>query len=120
MYSILKCCTGGKGNEGRVEWPYLRPFNQKGYEMDTSNLTPEQIEKLKACETPEELHAMIKSEGIKLTSEQLQAISGGSDWASTTKSQRCPSCRLLNWTNSSYRRTTCEGCGAELDPYGWQ
>lgn len=33
MYSILKCCTRGRGNKSRVKWPYLRPFNQKGCQM---------------------------------------------------------------------------------------
>ena len=88
--------------------------------MDTSNMTPEQIEKLKACETPEEVQAMIKSEGIRLTPEQLQAMSGGWDGTSTARSQRCPSCSAINWTSSSYRRTNCEMCGAELDPNGWR
>ena len=40
---------------------------------------PELQEKLKACETPEDVFELIRSEGIDLTDEELQAISGGSD-----------------------------------------
>ena len=40
-------------------------------------LTPEQIEKVKACKGQEELLKLAKEEGIELTEEQLQAISGG-------------------------------------------
>ena len=34
-------------------------------------------EKLKACETPEELVALANEEGVALTDEQIEAISGG-------------------------------------------
>ena len=40
-------------------------------------LTPEQIEKVKACKGHEELLKLAKEEGIELTEEQLKAISGG-------------------------------------------
>jgi len=45
-------------------------------------LTPEQIEKVKACKGQEELLKLAKGEGIELTEEQLQAISGGCGTAS--------------------------------------
>ena len=40
-------------------------------------LTPEQIEKVMACKGQEELLKLAQEEGIELTEEQLQAISGG-------------------------------------------
>ena len=40
-------------------------------------LTEEQILKIKECKTSEELLALAKAEGISLTDEQLEAISGG-------------------------------------------
>ena len=40
-------------------------------------LTEEQILKIKACKTSEELLALAKAEGIELTDEQLEVISGG-------------------------------------------
>ena len=45
--------------------------------MNYENLTPEQIEKAKACKSTDELVALAKAEGIELTSEQLDAVSGG-------------------------------------------
>ena len=45
--------------------------------IDTSNFTPEQLEKAKACKTSDELVALAQAEGIDLTDEQLDAISGG-------------------------------------------
>ena len=40
-------------------------------------LTDEQIEKVKACKSQDELLKLAKKEGIELTSEQLEAVSGG-------------------------------------------
>ena len=45
--------------------------------MEFKGLTPEQQERAMACKTPEELAAFAKSEGMELTMEQLDAISGG-------------------------------------------
>ena len=41
------------------------------------NLTEDQIAKAKQCRTPEEFLAMVGAEGIVLTDEQMDAISGG-------------------------------------------
>ena len=55
--------------------------------MDIKDLTPEQIEKAKACKSSEDLIALAKSEnlialakseGVELTDEQLEAVAGGS------------------------------------------
>ena len=40
-------------------------------------LTEEQIAKVKACKTQEEMLALAKAEGIELSDEQLEAVSGG-------------------------------------------
>ncbi|MBR0404434.1 MAG: hypothetical protein IJI68_04430 [Eggerthellaceae bacterium] len=49
--------------------------------MNFEDLTPEQIEKAKACKTAEELVQLAEAEGVKLSNEQLEAISGGGvDW----------------------------------------
>ena len=40
-------------------------------------LTEEQIAKVKACKSHEELLKLAKAEGVELTDEQLTAISGG-------------------------------------------
>ena len=40
-------------------------------------LTPEQIAKYKSCEDPNDLLQLAKDEGVELTKDQLEAISGG-------------------------------------------
>ena len=45
--------------------------------MNFEDLTPEQQAKAKACKTPEDVLALAKEDGIELTEEQLEAVSGG-------------------------------------------
>ena len=42
-----------------------------------TNLTDEQKEKIRACETPEDILALAKEEGYDLSEEELDMISGG-------------------------------------------
>ena len=49
--------------------------------MEFKDLTPEQQAKAKACKTPEELIALAQAEGIELSEEDLNAISGGFGWS---------------------------------------
>ena len=72
-------------------------------------LTEEQIEKAKACKSSDEILQLAKAEGIELTDEQLEAVSGGcgtvklSDW-------RCPECRekAIHWLGGNdYKCTAC-------------
>jgi DNA-directed RNA polymerase subunit M/transcription elongation factor TFIIS len=51
-------------------------------------LTDEQIEKASHCKSPEELLSLAKEEGIELTDEQLEAVSGGF----CTVFHKCPKC----------------------------
>ena len=48
--------------------------------MDLQNLTPEQMEKARACKSAEELIALAEEEGIELSDEQLDGLSGGFNW----------------------------------------
>ena len=48
--------------------------------MDFSNLTPEQMEKAKACTNSAEFIELAETEGVELNDEQLDAIAGGSSW----------------------------------------
>ena len=74
--------------------------------LDLNSLTKEQIEKAMACNTPEELIALAKTEGIEITLEQAEAyleelqdvelnqetldkVAGGS--GKTHRSHDCPS-----------------------------
>ncbi|MBR2834410.1 MAG: hypothetical protein IKE43_01655 [Coriobacteriales bacterium] len=57
--------------------------------MDFSDLTPEQIEKAKACKSVEELINLAKEEGLELSDEQLEAISGSEEWYEPCKKYTC-------------------------------
>ena len=61
--------------------------------MDFKDLTPEQMEKAKACTSAEELIALAKTEGLELTDEQLEGIAGGDEWYNCTSfdcNDNCP------------------------------
>ena len=45
--------------------------------MKLENWTPEQLAKAQACKTPEDILALAKEEGYKLTDVELDGISGG-------------------------------------------
>lgn len=51
--------------------------------MIIEDLSPELLEKAKACESAEELFALAKEEGIELGEKELEAINGGmvSGWS---------------------------------------
>ena len=79
-------------------------------------LTPEQIEKAKACKNAEELLKLAEAEDIHLTEEQLDAINGGI--CTSTPTFVCPKCgsskiktkynenSIAEWWNN-----TCQDCG---------
>ena len=78
-------------------------------------LTEEQIAKAKACKSQEELLKLAKDEGIELTSEQIEAVSGGGCFSSF----KCPICGSKDYRKlpiyqvsgcSSYK---CNQCGHE-------
>ena len=46
-------------------------------DLENMDISPELREKAKACKTPEELLALAKKEGYKLSDEEMQAVSGG-------------------------------------------
>ena len=48
--------------------------------MDFENLTPEQMEKAKACKTPEDILAFAREEGYSLSDAELETVSGGGFW----------------------------------------
>ena len=51
-------------------------------------LSEEQIDKIKACKSQDELLAMAKQEGVELSEEQLSAVSGGGCFSTN----KCPKC----------------------------
>ncbi len=56
----------------------------------SKNLTDEQKEKVRAAKSPEELFALAKEEGMDLTDEELEAISGGSGTMWDEMLKQCP------------------------------
>ncbi len=79
-------------------------------------LSEEQIAKIKACKNQEELLALAKQEGIELTDEQLQVISGGgacsvaSDVGDFLNPFDCPECGSNN-VEKDGNKYTCKKCG---------
>ena len=75
-------------------------------------LTEEQIAKLKACKSNEEILAAAKAEGIELTDEQLEAVSGGN----CITDFDCPRCNKTIDYNScdDYYNYTCPHCGYQF------
>ena len=51
--------------------------------IDNLDLSPELREKAMACKTPEEMLALAKAEGYKLSEEELAAVSGGGGWSNS-------------------------------------
>ena len=79
-------------------------------------LSEEQIAKVKACKNPDELLALAKAEGIVLTDEQLEAVSGGgacsvvSDVGDYINPYDCPKCGANNPKKDGNQRI-CKKCG---------
>ena len=63
-------------------------------------LTEEQIAKVKACKSHEELLALAKKEGVELTAEQLEAISGGG------------ACSVISDVGDFFNPFDCPECGS--------
>ena len=83
-------------------------------------LTEEQINKFTGCKSPEDVLSVAKAEGIELTDEQLEAVSGGGcdyfEWGD--KDAICPRCNSKNsdlWIKTSEKhyiyKYTCLDCG---------
>ena len=81
-------------------------------------LTKEQIAKAKACKSQEEFLALAKKEGVELTSEQLEAISGGGCFST----RHCPYCGSNNYRkekvpigkDTNIVQYTCNDCGKKF------
>ena len=56
--------------------------------IDDLDISPELKEKARACKTPDEMLALAKKEGYKLSDEEMEAVSGGKSWS-------CTHCALL-------------------------
>ena len=92
-------------------------------------LSEEQVAKIKACKNQEEMLAVAKEEGIELTDEQLEAVSGGCGTTTVVaprpvqKPTCCPACgsaniNLVEAKNgnepgcpTTYYSCSCKKCG---------
>ncbi len=88
--------------------------------MLLGNLKPDVREKVKDCNTPEEMLALAKEEGIELTDEDLDMVSGGwgSDDSGSGGGVQCIACGSTNTSGHSVRADTryveefvCHDCG---------
>ena len=79
-------------------------------------LSEDQIAKVKACKSHEELLALAKKEGIELSEEQLAVVSGGgacsviSDVGDKINPWDCPKCGA-NRPIKDGKKLTCQKCG---------
>ena len=77
--------------------------------INDMDISPELREKAKACKTPEEILALAKKEGIKLSEAQLEEVAGGGSVWSSEKVE-CPYCA----TKFSIDLDACPNCGLSL------
>ena len=81
-------------------------------------LTEEQIAKVKACKNHDELLSLAKEEGIELTDEQLQVVSGGGLCSAVSEfgenltftPYNCHKCGS-NDVDRDGNKCTCKKCG---------
>ena len=73
-------------------------------------LSEEQIKKVEACKSSEEVLNLAKAEGIELTEEQLEAVSGGGCFV-TIKCKKCGSKNVERYTDVERGKYECKDCG---------
>ena len=74
-------------------------------------LSEEQIKKVEACKSSEEILALAKEEGVTLTDEQLEAVSGGGCIVSTAKCDKCGSKNVKLIRSVERGKYECKDCG---------
>ena len=79
------------------------------------DLSEEQIAKIKACKSQEEILKLAKEEGVELTSEQLEAVSGGGCGVTVYVCPHCHEELELYYYNSDPSNTygRCPKCGRD-------
>ncbi len=84
-----------------------------------NGLSKEQIAKVKACKSADEVMKLAKEEGVELNDEQLEAVSGGSICAPV-----CPNCGTKDnvyksWDEATQDKYICKKCGAICGDFGF-
>ena len=81
-------------------------------------LTEEQIARIKECKNNEEILKVAKEEGVELTDEQLEAVSGGCGFVDPTN---CPKCNSTNFITADINmdgsrvKYLCNSCGCRFE-----
>lgn len=83
-------------------------------------LTEEQIEEARNCKSQDELIALARKNGVKLTDEQLAYVSGGC--GVDLNKVECPQCGARNFDYTDGKselgyRFTCRECGYVWERY---
>lgn len=77
--------------------------------MELKDVSPEQREKINACNSPEAIMALAKEEGYELSESELDQISGGA-WS--TYGVTCPECKkVIKLSSNESQDVTCPSCG---------
>ena len=77
--------------------------------MEYKDLSPEQCEKIDACNNVEEILAVAKEEGYELSDSELDQVSGGA-WS--TYGVNCPECKkVIKLSSNESQEVTCPSCG---------
>ena len=77
-------------------------------------LTDEQIAKVKACKSQEELLSLAKAEGVELTNEQLAVVSGGECQGDIDVSMTCPNCGAWEEVRATGDHYHCLRCNMDF------
>ena len=77
--------------------------------------SPEFQSKLQEVKSVEELVSLAKEEGVELTDQQIERISGGGVWNHPSKCPRCGSEHIYHYAARYY----CRDCRYEWDDGGW-
>ena len=85
------------------------------------------MQRASACKTPEEILAFAQDEGLELTDEQLEAVSGGqsaegwgiygTDWLGNPVCPFCNSTNVQTYTDGAHESYKCRDCGQKWDFY---
>ena len=88
----------------------------RAMDFENMNIPPELEEEAKACKTPEDILALAKRKGYKLSDEDLAEVSGGG-WDVKDALPQCPSCHSYKVSSSTIfgspgaTRCVCSECG---------
>ena len=86
-------------------------------DMDTIGMTPEQLERVKACETAEDILKLVSEEGYEISDAELEMVSGGSWGGGGGSSKACPFCGSTDTYEDTKDKGTprtvmvCASCG---------